>query len=79
MEKKVGDLDYTLVRTHLTPMSDTEWGYVEEDVNIVVEYIREQIELYGNITKIPLTNTGRVRNLFERCCVCTVVKKDIED
>lgn len=69
MEKKVGDLDYSLVRTPLTPMSDTEWGYVEEDVNIVVEYIREQIEIYGNITKIPLTNTGRVRNYLKELCL----------
>lgn len=69
MEKKVGDLDYTLIRTHLTPMSDTEWGYVEEDVNIVVEYIREQIEIYGNVTKIPLTNTGRVRNYLKELCL----------
>lgn len=69
MEKKVGDLDYSLVRTHSTFMSETEWGYVEEDVNIVVEYIREQIEIYGNITKIPLTNTGRVRNYLKELCL----------
>lgn len=69
MEKKVGDLDYSLVRTQSTFMSETEWGYVEEDVNIVVEYIREQIEIYGNITKIPLTNTGRVRNYLKEMCL----------
>lgn len=69
MKKLVGDLDYTLVRTHLTPMSEKEWGYVDEDVNIVVEYIREQIEIYGDITKIPLTNTGRVRNYLKDLCL----------
>ena len=69
MKKLVGDLDYALIRTHLTPMTDTEWGYVDEDVNIVVEYIREQIELYGDITKIPLTNTGRVRNYLKEMCL----------
>lgn len=69
MEKKVGDLDYSLVRTPLTHMSETEWGYVDEDVNIVVAYIREQIEIYGNITKIPLTNTGRVRNYLKELCL----------
>ncbi|MCQ2966745.1 MAG: hypothetical protein MJ250_08455 [Alphaproteobacteria bacterium] len=69
MKKKVGDLDYTLVRTPLTPMTETEWGYVDEDVNIVVEYIREQIEIYDNITKIPLTNTGRVRNYLKELCL----------
>ena len=25
MEKKVGDLDYSLVRTPLTPIRETEW------------------------------------------------------
>ena len=69
MKKLVGDLDYNLVRTPITPLTDKEWGYVEEDVNIVVEYIREQIELYDNITKIPLTNTGRVRNYLKELCL----------
>ena len=43
MKKLVGDLDYNLVRTPKTPLTDKEWSYLEEDVNIIVEYIREQI------------------------------------
>ena len=31
------------------------------DVVILIYYISEQIDLYGNIASIPLTNTGRVR------------------
>ena len=61
IEKMVGDLDYSLVRTPLTPLSDVELRYCEYDVKIVICYIREQIHEYKTITKIPLTNTGRVR------------------
>ena len=61
IEKLVGDLDYGLVRTDVTRITEKELGYMLNDVVILIYYIEEQIELYGNIAKIPLTNTGRVR------------------
>ena len=61
VKKLVGDLDYSLVRTDITPLSEKELGYMLNDVVILIYYIEEQIALYGNIAKIPLTNTGRVR------------------
>lgn len=61
IKKLVGDLDYNLVRTPLTPLTEQELAYCLNDVIILVDYIDEQIEQYGNIAKIPLTNTGRVR------------------
>ena len=61
VKKLVGDLDYSLVRTPNTPLSEKELEYCLNDVIILVDYIDEQIEQYGNISKIPLTNTGRVR------------------
>ena len=61
IKKLVGDLDYNLVRTDVTRVTDKELGYMLNDVIILIYYITEQIELYGNIAKIPLTNTGRVR------------------
>ena len=61
IKKLVGDLDYNLVRTPITPLSEQELAYCLNDVIILVDYIDEQIEQYGNIAKIPLTNTGRVR------------------
>ena len=68
VEKMVGDLDYSLIRTKLTPLSDTELKYVINDVLVVTSYIQEKIELDGGITKIPLTKTGYVRNYCrERC------------
>lgn len=61
IEKLVGDLDYNLVRTEVTPVTEKELGYMLNDVVILIYYITEQIEQYGNIAKVPLTNTGRVR------------------
>lgn len=62
IKKLVGDLDYSLVRTPITPLTEQELSYCLNDVIILVDYIEEQIEQYdNNIAKIPLTNTGRVR------------------
>lgn len=61
VQKLVGDLDYSLVRTEITPVTEKELGYMLNDVVILIYYITEQIDLYGNIANIPLTNTGRVR------------------
>lgn len=61
VEKKVGDLDYTIARNSKTVLTDTELGYCLNDIRVVMSYIQEQIEQYGGIEKLPLTNTGRVR------------------
>lgn len=61
IKKLVGDLDYSLIRTDVTRVTKKELGYMLNDVVILIYYIDEQIEQYGNIAKIPLTNTGRVR------------------
>lgn len=61
IKKLVGNLDYTQIRTCKTHLTNDELAYCANDVKIVVAYIHEQIDEYGDITKIPLTNTGRVR------------------
>ena len=66
--KKVGDLDYSLTRTKDTTFSKKELGYMLNDVRILIAYIDEQREEYGDITKIPLTNTGRVRRYVRNEC-----------
>ena len=71
VEKLTGDLDYSLVRTHETPMNEQELKYVEYDVLIILYYINEQIKLSGDISKIPLTNTGRVRSFVRHNCYYT--------
>lgn len=66
--KKVGDLDYSLIRTSKTPLTQKEWGYCEADIRVLLSYIQEKIEQDGDITRIPLTNTGYVRNLCRKEC-----------
>lgn len=70
-KKLVGDLDYSLIRHSETPLTDQELKYCENDIIIVLQYIYEQIDIYGSITKIPLTNTGRVRTFTRNNCYYT--------
>lgn len=69
--KLVGALDYSLKRNHKTQLSSEEMSYCENDVRVVTAYIQEQIELYGDVTKIPMTNTGRVRKYVKDACFFT--------
>lgn len=71
IEKLVGNLDYSLIRTKDTILTKKELDYCEFDVRIVVYYIREQIVEYSDITKIPMTNTGRVRKYVRDKCYFT--------
>ena len=49
-------------------MTEQEIQYVIHDVLIVVALIAERIDHDGDITKIPLTQTGYVRKLLQRNC-----------
>lgn len=66
--KKDGDLDYSLVRHEETPLTKKEMEYCEMDTLTVNAYIYTQIDIYKDITKIPYTNTGRVRRLCRDNC-----------
>ena len=66
--KMVGDLDYSLIRNTETPLTNVELKYCENDILVILAYIDEQIEQYKDITKIPLTNTGRVRSYVRNNC-----------
>ena len=68
IKKMVGDLDYNLIRNSKTPISKEELKYCENDVLIVTSYIDEQIAEFGNIEKIPLTQTGKVRRYVRKQC-----------
>ena len=68
IRKLKGDLDYRPVRFPSTPLTQAELDYCYNDVKIICCYIEEQIKMYGNITKIPLTNTGRVRRYVRNHC-----------
>ena len=68
VEKMAGDLDYELIRTPETQLTEKEKKYCENDIRVITSYIQEKIEHDGDITKIPLTNTGYVRNLCRKAC-----------
>lgn len=68
VKKDVGAVDYSLVRTWLTKLSDTEIWYNVHDVQVVTSYIQEKIENENGIDQIPLTNTGYVRNYCRNFC-----------
>ena len=61
-QKKVGDLDYSLIRGPKTPITEEELGYCINDIRVVMCKIRECIDAENNnIGKIPMTKTGYVR------------------
>ena len=69
IRKLKGDLDYKPVRFPSTPLTEAEIGYCYNDVKIICCYIEEQIKMYhGDITRIPFTNTGRVRRFVRNHC-----------
>ena len=70
VNKLVGDLDYDLIRHSQTPLTEKEKGYIFNDGLVVMAFIQEQIESHGNnITRIPLTKTGEIRNLTRKNCL----------
>ena len=60
--KLSGDLDYNVIRTTKTPLTDTELAYCYNDVRGLCEALRDRLERDKyNIASIPLTATGYVR------------------
>lgn len=76
IEKLQGNLDYSLVRTYKTKLTEKELAYCEHDVLIILYYINEQLKQYGDINQIPMTNTGRVRRYVRNCCYNSENKKE---
>lgn len=68
VKKLVGQLDYSLIRHPKTELTNKEIEYLVNDVLVVESYIREQIEEFNGIGRIPLTKTGKVRLYCRREC-----------
>lgn len=67
--KAVGELDYSKIRHSKTPLTAEELDYCERDILVLNAYIEEKIEEDGDITQIPYTNTGYVRNYVKNACL----------
>lgn len=78
VKKKVGDLDYFLIRTCDTPMTQREIDYAIRDVVVVCAFIQEKIEEEKSIVNIPLTKTSYVRREVRRLCYPTTKDKRAE-
>ena len=65
VEKKVGDLDYSLIRNSDTKLSRKELGYCEYDCLVLYETIKFFKTQYCHVFKIPKTSTGIVRKEFK--------------
>ncbi|MBQ9011137.1 MAG: hypothetical protein IJ093_00615 [Bacilli bacterium] len=61
VKKMVGDLDYNLIRTPATELTEKELGYCKYDCLVVYEYIKMELDTYDQVNKIPMTSTGKVR------------------
>jgi len=68
VKKLVGSLDYEKIRHSETVLTDEEISYCVNDVKVVLAFIAERAERDGDLTKIPLTKTGYVRNYCRKSC-----------
>ena len=68
VQKDVGAVDYSLIRTPATSLTSQEIWYNVHDCQVVTSFIQEKIENEGGINKIPLTNTGYVRQYCREFC-----------
>lgn len=66
VRKKVGDLDYSLLRTSITPLTEKELGYCEFDCLVTYHYILKELEVYQRVDKLPTTSTGKVRKQLQK-------------
>lgn len=70
IDKLIGSLDYELVRHKDTIITKDEQNYIINDIVIILYYINEELASNGNnISRIPLTNTGRVRSFVRNKCL----------
>lgn len=74
IDKKTGDLDYNLIRTPETVLTQKEIDYIVHDVLCVSELIADRASREKHVYCIPYTQTGYVRRDCRAACLGT--KKD---
>lgn len=65
-QKQTGHLDYNILRTPYSKLTEEEIKYCEFDVVVLNEIVEKYKEKFKNISQIPLTQTGIVRNELKR-------------
>lgn len=64
----IPDIDETTLRTSKTSLNEElEQSLIKCEA--MHNYIKEQLEIFGNISKLPLTSTGKVRNFVRSKCL----------
>ena len=61
VKKLVGNLDYNVMRTPLTSLTEEELAYCSNDISIIYYLITEEKARFKHVYNIPLTQTGKVR------------------
>lgn len=74
VQKMVGDIDHTLIRNSITPLSGEEMGYIVNDVRILIEFERQALAQEGGsieqaLRSIPITKTGYVRRRMRKAAL----------
>ena len=70
IKKLVGDLDYTILRTPKTKLTDTELQYCINDVLVMYHGLMKYKDKYAHVCDIPLTQTGEVRRVIQNKMNC---------
>lgn len=66
VKKLVGNLDYNVLRTPLTELTEDELAYCSNDISIIYYLITEYKNRFKDVYSIPLTQTGIVRKQVTR-------------
>lgn len=67
--KAVGDLDYKILRTPDTILTDEEFGYCMGDVISLYDFIKARLANdHDNLETVPMTSTGYPRRDCRRAC-----------
>lgn len=77
VQKLTGDLDYSKIRHSETPLTSQELEYCLNDIRVCMSYIQEKIESEGDISNIPLTNTGYVRRFTRKYCCGDFIQDEV--
>ena len=65
VKKLTGQLDYTVLRTPYTELTQEELEYCERDCIVVYEGIKDHLKIYEDVFDIPMTSTGKVRRVVK--------------